>query len=444
MTCAPMWWSTWAIRQAVLVIDETGLSEEGDQVGRGGAAVLGDGGADRELPDRGLPGLCQSARAGRFWTAALYLPKAWAEDAARREAAGVPPDVRFATKGELAQAMLARAFAAEVPAAWVTGDEVYGNDGDLAPLAGGRSSGPTSWRWPAPIRSGTTGVQVRVEALVEQIPAEGWQRIDVGAGSKGPRIYDWACARLPYWTEAGWAQWLLHPPLGQRAQRTWPSIAPLAVRRPRLSELARVAGTRWTIEEGFQRAKEIGLDQYEVRRWAGVVSAYHALPAGPCLPRSDAGRGADRCKRGDARSLIPLTVPEVRRLLAVLLLRPGAAPRIGCTGPAGGANAKPRPAAATTNAASPFCSGSAVVVLEPVSKLEQPSQEAMGDRSRSIARRRIRRGVIADTHSTVRALSSKGRAALPTAASGSAARADRRPGSPRTWARCRRSSRDSC
>src|SRR5438270_9232 len=61
----------------------------------------------------------------------LYLPQEWAADAARRAQAGVPAAVRFATKGELAQTMLTRAFAAGVPAAWVTGDEVYGNAGHL-------------------------------------------------------------------------------------------------------------------------------------------------------------------------------------------------------------------------------------------------------------------------------------------------------------------------
>ena len=182
---------------------------------------------------------------------------------------GCPQDVRFATKGDLAQAMLARAFAAEVPAAWVTGDEVYGNDGGLAPLAGGASGGPTSWRWPAPIRSGRTACRCGSMPWCEQIPEAGWQRIDVGAGSKGPRVYDWACGRLPYATEDGLGPVAAHPPLGQPTQRTWPSIAPSAVRRRRSSELARVAGTRWAIEEGFQRAKEIGLDQYEVRRWEG-------------------------------------------------------------------------------------------------------------------------------------------------------------------------------
>ena len=58
----------------------------------------------------------------------LYLPQGWAEDAARRVEAGVPAAIPFRTKPQLARAMLERALAAGVPAAWVTGDEVYGGD----------------------------------------------------------------------------------------------------------------------------------------------------------------------------------------------------------------------------------------------------------------------------------------------------------------------------
>jgi SRSO17 transposase len=56
----------------------------------------------------------------------LYVPHGWIGDADRRQAAGVPEQVGFATKPELARMMLARALAAGVPAAWVAADEVYG------------------------------------------------------------------------------------------------------------------------------------------------------------------------------------------------------------------------------------------------------------------------------------------------------------------------------
>jgi SRSO17 transposase len=252
--------------EAVLIIDETGFLKKGTK--SVGVARQYSGTAGRIENCQIGVFLGYASRHGHaMLDRALYLPQVWAKDAARREDAGVPPDVRFATKGELAQTMLARAFAAAVPAAWVTGDEVYGNDGSLRrwleeeqrPYVLAVACSHVVW---------DGGVQVRVDALVGQIPDEAWQRMDVGAGSKGPRLYDWACARLPYWTEDGWAQWLL-------LRRSLSDPTEIAFYRAfgpsetTVAELARVAGTRWTIEESFQRAKAIGLDQYEVRRWNG-------------------------------------------------------------------------------------------------------------------------------------------------------------------------------
>jgi SRSO17 transposase len=252
--------------QAVLVIDETGFLKKGTK--SAGVARQYSGTAGRtENCQIGVFLAYASPHGQAFLDRALYLPKAWIEDAARREAAGIPPEVTFATKGDLAQAMLARAFAADAPAAWVTGDEVYGNDGDLRRWLEGQEQPYVL----AVARSHPVwqeGWQVRVEALVPQLPAEGWQRIAIGAGSKGPRVYDWACARLPYLTEEGWAQWLL-------IRRSVSDPQEVAYYRAfghaetSVAELARVAGMRWMIEEGFQRAKAIGLDEYEVRSWPG-------------------------------------------------------------------------------------------------------------------------------------------------------------------------------
>lgn len=87
--------------------------------------------------------------------------------------------------------MLARAFEAAVPAAWVTGDEIYGQDGKLRRwlheqqrayvLAVSRAHtvwAPDSW------------TQQRVETLLREVPAQSWRRLSVGEGSKGPRVYD--------------------------------------------------------------------------------------------------------------------------------------------------------------------------------------------------------------------------------------------------------------
>jgi len=251
---------------AVLVIDETGFLKKGTK--SAGVARQYSGTAGRiENSQIGVFLAYASPRGHAFLDRALYLPKAWIEDESRRKTAGIPPQVTFATKGDLAQTLLARAFAAGVPAAWVTGDEIYGNDGDLRRwlereqrpyvLAVARSH--PVWE---------RGRQVRMDALVDQISAEAWQRLEVGDGSKGPRVSDWACARLPYLTDDGWAQWLLL----RRSLSNPEEIAYYRAFGPEhtpVAEFARVAGTRWVIEEGFQQAKAIGLDEYEVRTWPG-------------------------------------------------------------------------------------------------------------------------------------------------------------------------------
>ena len=254
---------------AVLVVDETGFLKKGTK--SVGVARQYSGTAGRVENCQVGVFLAYASPQGRaFLDRALYLPKEWAGDAARRQEAGVPGSVAFATKGELARRLLERAFAAGVPAAGVTGDEPYGNDGGLRRgLEGQRRPYVLAVARSHPVWTEVEGVpqQVRAEGLVADIPPEAWARVEVGVGSKGPRLYDWARGRLPYETDAGWAQWLL-------VRRSVTQPEDLAFYRAYgrsdtpVQELARVAGTRWVVEEGFERAKgEAGLDQYEVRRW---------------------------------------------------------------------------------------------------------------------------------------------------------------------------------
>jgi SRSO17 transposase len=256
---------------AVLVVDETGFLKKGAK--SVGVARQYSGTAGRvENCQVGVFLAYASPKGRAFLDRALYLPEAWAADAARRSEAGVPGEVAFATKGDLARAMLDRAFAAGVPAAWVTGDEPYGNDGGLRRWLEGRGRAYVlAVARSHPLWAAVDGLprQVRAESLVADLPAEAWARVEVGAGSKGPRVYDWARGRLPHDAEAGWAQWLL-------IRRSATEPGELAFYRAygpegtATEELARVAGTRWVVEEGFERAKgEVGLDQYEVRRWEG-------------------------------------------------------------------------------------------------------------------------------------------------------------------------------
>jgi SRSO17 transposase len=249
----------------VLVIDETGFLKKGTK--SVGVARQYSGTAGRiENCQVGVFLAYASPRGRAFRDRARSLPQDWAAAATRRAVAGVPAAVAFATKPQLAKAMRVRAFAAGVPAAWVTGDEGYGNDGKLRswlqderrPYVLAVSSAHAVWhRW----------TQVRVGAVLPEIPADAWVRLTAGAGSKGPRVYDWAGARLPYETAAGYVQWLL-----LRRSVTDPTeVAYYRAFGPEetsLEALAQVAGARWAIEEGFARAKgEVGLDHDEVRRW---------------------------------------------------------------------------------------------------------------------------------------------------------------------------------
>jgi SRSO17 transposase len=113
----------------------------------------------------------------------------------------------------------------------------------------------------------TRGQQRTVERLVAELPADAWTRLSAGEGSQGPRHYDWACLALPYAGAAGSAHWLL----ARRSRSDPTKLAYYRVYGPAstpVTEMVRVAGRRWTIEEGFEQAKgEVGLDQYEVRRY---------------------------------------------------------------------------------------------------------------------------------------------------------------------------------
>jgi SRSO17 transposase len=252
---------------AVLVVDETGFLKKGTK--SAGVARQYSGTAGRiENCQIGVFLLYAAPLGSAFLDRALYLPKAWAVDEGRREEAGIPEAVRFATKGELARAMLAQAYAAGVPARWVTADEVYGNDRGLRrwlereqrAYVLGISRAHRLW-------SSERQRAERVETAIAALPATAWVRISVGEGSKGPRVYDWAEIRFPVAAPQGWR----HGMLARRSLSDPTEMAYYRVFAPEettLAELARVAGTRWTIEMGFERAKgEVGLDEYEVRRW---------------------------------------------------------------------------------------------------------------------------------------------------------------------------------
>ncbi|MCX4471389.1 IS701 family transposase [Micromonospora sp. NBC_01655] len=199
----------------------------------------------------------------------------------RLAAAGGPDQVEFATKPALARQMIAAVLDAGVPAAFVTGDEVYGADPGLRADLEHRGIGCVlavgSDRRVA-VNDGRT--LVRVDEVAGRIPTREWQLHSCGPGAKGPRDYLWAWVTTA--TSRGEYRWLLI-----RRNRTTGELAFYLCWSPRqvpLHTLVTVAGARWSIEELFQTGKgQVGLDHYQVRGWTGwhrfITLAMLALPS---------------------------------------------------------------------------------------------------------------------------------------------------------------------
>lgn len=253
--------------KAVLVIDETGFLKKG----RHSAGVA------RQYS--GTAGRIENCQIGVFLAYAsrhghalldrdLYVPKEWTDDPGRCQQAGIPKDRRFATKPALAGQMLARSLAAGVPAAWVAGDSVYGDDRRLRMALEARPQGYVL------AVSGKEYVwldwhQRQVKTVLAALPEDGWSRLSAGDGAKGLRWYDWRWLSLAEPLEPGWGRWLLvRRSINEPSEvRAYVVYAPQATT---LEEVVRVAGMRWTIEICFEAAKgEVGLDHYEVRSWTG-------------------------------------------------------------------------------------------------------------------------------------------------------------------------------
>jgi SRSO17 transposase len=144
----------------------------------------------------------------------LYLPRAWTDDRERCRQASIPEERCVATTPQLARQMLARALAAGVPAAWVTGDRVYG---EHRPRRGGwkPTHRPLAVSGQAYVGFGTPPRQVN--ALLASVPVEGWIRLRAGDGARGPRWDDWRWLPLavrwhPAGTAGGWSGGVSVPP----------------------------------------------------------------------------------------------------------------------------------------------------------------------------------------------------------------------------------------
>jgi SRSO17 transposase len=229
----------------------------------------------------------------------LYLPEAWAEDPARRRKAGVPDDIAFQTKPQIALAQIRAALLAGVPSAVVLTDAGYGVDTDfrdgitelgLRYVVGIQSSTtlwppgqaplpPKPWsgrgRRPSRLRRDGTHQPVTAKDLAVGLPNKAFRRVTWREGSNTKLASRFAAVHVrpaqgdTSRSEPRAEEWcLIEWPKGEaEPTKYWFSTLPADIS---LTDLVRQAKRRWRIERDYQDLKqELGLGQYEGRGWRG-------------------------------------------------------------------------------------------------------------------------------------------------------------------------------
>jgi SRSO17 transposase len=262
----------------------------------------------------------------------LYLPKDWADDPLRRATAGVPEDIAFQTKPEIALQQMCQAMTDGVPPAVALMDPAYGNDSKLRagiselglPYAAGILSTTTVWRPgeaplpPAPgsgrgrpakrLRRDETHQPVSVKALAVELAADAWQQIHWREGSNTALTSRFARLRVrpahddTKRDEPAPEEWLLieWPDGEAEPDHYWLATLSDDIAFEHLVDLTKL---RWRIERDYLELKqEVGLGHYEGRGWRGFhhhaslcIAAYGFLvseaetipPSGP--PRTRCG-----------------------------------------------------------------------------------------------------------------------------------------------------------
>ena len=254
----------------VLVVDETGFMKKGEH--SVGVARQYSGTAGRIEN-------CQIgvflAYASRFGQALidrrLYLPEAWAQDESKRTKAGVPEEITFVTKPQMACELIAAALDAGAPCAWVLADALYGSDSRLRRMLERRGQ-----PYVLAVRSNhhlrfwtEEGLEeTDPAAMADALASEAWATHAAGEGAKGLRLYEWARIALSSTADPGFEHWLLI-----RRSRREPdkrayyfAFAPIGVS---LGELAGAAGCAGRLRSALSAPRTISVSTI-VRRAPGM------------------------------------------------------------------------------------------------------------------------------------------------------------------------------
>jgi len=245
----------------------------------------------------------------------LYLPETWTKDRKRCREAGVPDEVSFRTKPEIALAQIRQALSDEIPAGVVLADAGYGNSTDfrdavsalpLLYVVGIQTTTSISLVEESALRSppgaqagkasreAATAKSETVRALALRMPRSRYRTVTWRQGARGPMTSRFLALRVraahgerarPR-AEGRAAEWLLIEwPTGEKEPtKYFLSTLPDTVS---LTDLVRHAKLRWRIERDYEDLKgELGLDHYEGRGWRGFhhhatlcIAAYGYLVA---------------------------------------------------------------------------------------------------------------------------------------------------------------------
>jgi SRSO17 transposase len=302
---------------AVLIVDETADEKSSDSCA--GASHQYSGTVGGTAMCQVAVTLTWAAPAGHALIGrALYLPEGWAADEERRELAGVPDEITFETKPQLAGDLLQHAHDQGIRAGFVAGDEVYGGR-DLRESIRARGTG-----YVLAIRSNyavtlPSGRRLSAKTASNLVKPAMWQRMRTGSATKGAKDYDWVMLGiLPDDTPDG-QQDNGHAFLLLRRHRYTGTVSYYLCWSPGpvpLAKLISVAVARWKIEEDHQQSKQVsGLDSGQVttwtswHRWTAIcLLAYIFLAVAAAFQRT-------RDEDAGILGLIPVTIPELLRQL---------------------------------------------------------------------------------------------------------------------------------
>ncbi len=243
----------------VLIADETGFLKKGKKSVGVARQYTGTAGETANC-QVGVFLAYSSEKGAAFLDRALYLPRAWTNAPARRTEAGVPAEIVFRNKVELAEEVLERAFEADVPARrWVVADSFYGRSHAFRAWLEERGR-PYAVMVPKTNAVPLGGRKKKIERYVEWLPKDAFSEVRLARDTGGRRPWEWACMDLAADPRKGMRRWLLV----RRSTDDPEDLGFYQAYGPEgttVEELVRVCQERWAVEECFAEAKgEVGLE----------------------------------------------------------------------------------------------------------------------------------------------------------------------------------------